>query len=123
MGLWDRKNIGWVNYLDDPAQKPHMKPPVIDRAFGVAESTGQGKSKSIRTMLKIGSFDPRWTLPSKKDSNPRTWIVQVNGVAIDARYAPRDIQEAAFKKAFLTFRPIRPRRRCEWDDDEDAVAQ
>jgi len=95
------RTIGWVNYLDDPAQKPHMKLPVIDRAFGVAESTGQGKSKSIRTMLKIGSFDPRWTLPSKKESNPRTWIVQVNGFAIDARYAPRDIQEAAFKKGLI----------------------
>lgn len=99
------RTIGWVNYLDDPAQKPHVKLPVIDRAFGVAESTGQGKSKSIRTMLKIGSFDPRWTLPSKKESNPRTWIVQVNGFAIDARYAPRDIQEAAFKKGLIPYVP------------------
>lgn len=99
------RTIGWVNYLDDPAQKPHVKLPVIDRAFGVAESTGQGKSKSIRTMLKIGSFDPRWTLPSKKENNPRTWIVQVNGFAIDARYAPRDIQEAAFKKGLIPYVP------------------
>ena len=102
------RTIGWVNYLDDPAQKPHMKLPVIDRAFGVAESTGQGKSKSIRTMLKIGSFDPRWTLPSKKEDNPRTWLVQVNGFTIDARYAPRDIQEAAFKKGLIPYVPTHP---------------
>ncbi len=99
------RTIGWVNYLDDPAQKPHMKLPVIDRAFGVAESTGQGKSKAIRTMLKIRNFEPRWTLPSKKESNPRTWIVEVNGFAIDARYAPRDIQEAAFKKGLIPYIP------------------
>jgi hypothetical protein len=99
------RTIGWVNYLDDPAQKPHMKLPIIDRTFGVAESTGQGKSKSIRKMLKIGNFDLRWTLPSKKDDNPRAWIVQVNGFAIDARYAPRDIQEAAFKKGLIPYVP------------------
>src|SRR6478736_5836195 len=37
------RTIGWVNFLDDRSTKPHMKLPEIDRAFGVAESTGQGK--------------------------------------------------------------------------------
>ena len=40
------RTIGWVNYLDDRSQKPHLKLPFIDKAFGVAESTGQGKSKA-----------------------------------------------------------------------------
>ena len=48
------RTIGWVNFLDDSSQ-PHMKLTAIDKAFGVAESTGQGKSKAIRTMLKIRS--------------------------------------------------------------------
>ncbi len=42
------RTIGWVNFLDDRSQSPHLKLPVIDRAFGVAESTGQGKAKLIR---------------------------------------------------------------------------
>src|SRR5215207_103567 len=46
------RTIGWVNFLDDRSQKPHLKLTAIDKAFGVAESTGQGKSKAIRTMLK-----------------------------------------------------------------------
>jgi len=52
----------------DRSQSPHMKLPVIDRAFGVAESTG--KAKAIRQMLKIGQFDHRWTLPSLWESTP-----------------------------------------------------
>src|SRR5436309_11516094 len=44
------RTIGWVNFLDDRNNQPHMKLPEIDKAFGVAESTGQGKSKAIRTM-------------------------------------------------------------------------
>ena len=37
------RTIGWVNFLDDSSQTPHLKLPSIDRAFGVAESTGTGQ--------------------------------------------------------------------------------
>src|SRR5947209_5538034 len=50
------RTIGWVNFLDDSSNHPHLKLTAIDKAFGVAESTGQGKSKLIRTMLKIHQF-------------------------------------------------------------------
>jgi hypothetical protein len=42
------RTIGWVNFLDDSSHKPHMKLTAIDKAFGVGESTGQGKSMLIR---------------------------------------------------------------------------
>jgi len=61
------RTIGWVNFLDDRSQTSHMELPAIDKAFGVGESTGQGKSKLIRTMLKIRQFDHHWTLPSKME--------------------------------------------------------
>ena len=54
--------IGWVNFLDDSSQTPHMKLTAIDKAFGVAESTGQGKAKAIRDLLKIRQFDFHWML-------------------------------------------------------------
>src|SRR5271168_34293 len=34
------RTIGWANFLHDSSRKPHMKLPFIDKAFGVAESTG-----------------------------------------------------------------------------------
>ena len=79
------RTIGWVNFLDDSSRKPHLKLTAIDKAFGVAESTGQGKSKAIRTMLKIRQFDRRWTLPSRMDENPMIWMIEVNGFIMDAR--------------------------------------
>jgi hypothetical protein len=39
-----------------------MKLTAIDEAFGVGESTSQGKSMLIRRLLKIRQFDHRWTL-------------------------------------------------------------
>lgn len=94
-----------MNHLDDRSQKPHLKLPFIDKAFGVAESTGQGKSKTIRTMFKIWNFDHRWTLPSKMDENPIIWTVEVNGLLTDIRRTPRELQEIAFRKGLIPYIP------------------
>ena len=99
------RTVGWVNFLDDPNQKPHMKLPVIDRAFGVAESTGQGKSRQIRKLLRIGSFDPKWTLPSQLDDNPKIWMVSVNGFVLDVRSAPRELQVQAYEAGLIPYVP------------------
>jgi hypothetical protein len=85
------RTIGWVSFLDDSSGKPHMKLTAIDKAFGVAESTGQGKSKTIRTMLKIQQFDHRWTLPSRLDDSPMIWMKEVNGFIMDIRRCTRQI--------------------------------
>lgn len=102
------RTIGRVNFLDDSRGKPHLKLTAIDRAFRVAESTGQGKSKAIRTMLKIRSFDPRWTLPSRTRENPMAWMVQINGLIVDARYLKREFQEEASRKGLIPYIPGDP---------------
>ena len=99
------RTIGWVNFLDDSSRKPHLKLPFIDKAFGVAESTGQGKSMLIRRTLKIGTFDPKWTLPSRLDRNPRVWMVSINGFFMDMRFAPRELQVEAFEKGLIPYIP------------------
>ena len=68
--------LGIVNFLFDKSQSPHIKASDLYRYFGVAESTGQGKSKGIRDMLKIRQFDPNWTLPSKLSNNPMLWLLR-----------------------------------------------
>jgi hypothetical protein len=99
------RTIGWVNFLDDRSRRPHLKLTAIDKAFGVAESTGQGKSKAIRTMLKIRPFDPKWTLPSRMDENPMAWMIEVNGFVVDARHLKREFQEEAFRKGLIPYIP------------------
>jgi hypothetical protein len=100
------RTIGWVNFLDDRSQSPHMKLPVIDRAFGVAESTGQGKAKAIRQLLKIHQFDHRWVLPSHWESNPLIWTVQdANGFMIDIRQQSAAMQRAAFRQGLIPYVP------------------
>lgn len=97
--------IGWVNFLDGSSQKPHMKMTAIDKAFGVGESTGQGKSMLIRKMFKIRPMDPAWSLRSRIEKNPMAWMIQVNGFLVDARILKREIQEEALRKGLIPYIP------------------
>jgi len=99
------RTIGWVNFLDDRSKTPHMKLPVIDKAFGVGESTGQGKSKLIRTMLKVRQFDHHWTLPSKMEDGYAMWMLEINGFILDVRRCTREVQLAAFEKGLIPYIP------------------
>jgi hypothetical protein len=62
--------------LDDPKSSPYMKLIDIDPEFGVANSTGQGKSMAIKRMFGIGRLEPDWTLPS------RLGLKQANAVGL-----------------------------------------
>lgn len=110
--------VGWVNFLDDRSQQPHMKLTAVDKAFGVGESTGQGKSMLIRKTLKIGPMDPTWTLPSRIEQNPTAWMIQVNGFLVDARFLKREIQEEALRKGLIPYLPDRPPSSPDEDDVE-----
>jgi hypothetical protein len=99
------RTVGIVNFLQDPSQNPHMKLTEVDEAFGVSKSTGQAKSLAIRKMFKIYQFDREWTLPSGMNANPIAWMVEVNGLLMDMRYAPRSIQEIAHHKGLIPYIP------------------
>lgn len=102
------RTIGWVNYLDGGSQKPHMKLTAIDKAFGVGESTGQGKSMLIRRMFKIRPMDPAWSLRSRMDKNPMAWMIQFRGFHVDARILKPEFQEEALRQGLIPYIPERP---------------
>jgi hypothetical protein len=97
--------VGWVNFLGDPSQPHHMKMTDIDEGFGVSEATGSAKSMAIRDLLKIGRLEPKWTLPSRMDDNPLIWMLEVNGLMMDIRGCPREVQEVAFEKGLIPYIP------------------
>jgi hypothetical protein len=99
------RTIGWVNFLGDTSQTPHMKMTDIDEGFGVSESSGAAKSKAVRDLLRISHLDPNWTLPSRLENNPLVWMLSVNGLLMDIRQAPREAQEVAFRKGLIPYVP------------------
>ena len=97
--------IGHANFLADPAQDPHMSSAEVCAAFGVRQTTGTNKSAVVRNTLGIRRFDPDWFLPSRLDSNPLVWMLEVNGLLVDARYMPREIQEIAYENGLIPYVP------------------
>jgi len=97
--------VGQVNFLFDKSQIPHMTPSQIAEAFEVAQSTASNKAKTIRDILKIRLMDPDWTLPSRMGDNIMAWTISVNGLIVDARYVPREIQEIAYEKGLIPYIP------------------
>jgi Domain of unknown function (DUF6398) len=97
--------LGTVNFLFDASQEPHVPASQIASYFGLSSSTMQAKSKQIRDLFDMYQFDPEWTLPSRVDQNPLIWMLEVNGLIIDVRHAPREIQEEAFRKGLIPYIP------------------
>ncbi|NJN21476.1 MAG: plasmid pRiA4b ORF-3 family protein [Leptolyngbya sp. RL_3_1] len=97
--------MGMVNFLFDSSQPPYISAKDLYDWFGVASSTGQGKSKIVRDLLKTGPMDPDWCLPSQLDNNPMAWMIMVNGLILDARSLPRPIQIEAHAKGLIPYLP------------------
>ena len=97
--------LGSVNFLFDKSQTPTMNAADLCAAFGVSKSTGAAKSKIVRDALKMGQLDPQWTRPSKLADNPLAWMILVNGLIVDVRHLPRELQEAAFARGLIPYLP------------------
>lgn len=97
--------IGKVNFLFDKSQKPHMRAEKLCELLGTSKATVSAKAKKIMQLLKIGVFDPRWSLPSKLDKNPVAWLIQVDGFIVDARSMSLEIQEEALQRGLIPYIP------------------
>jgi len=97
--------LAYVNFVFDEGQPDHMTTADLCAAFGVAERTGESRSKLVREALKMDRFDPDWYLPSQPDDDPLAWYITFNGTAVDARTMPREVQEIAYEKGLIPYLP------------------
>lgn len=98
-------SVGWVNFLTDPEQQPHLRAEEIAKGLGVSTSTMHKRAKEIREGLDLMPLDPEFSLPSRAEKNPFNWIIEVNGLLIDLRHAPRELQEVAYENGLIPFIP------------------
>ena len=71
----------------------------------------QAKSKVVRDSLDLIPLQPQFSLPSMAEENPLVWMVEVNGLLVDLRHAPRVWQEQAFRKGMIPYIPADRERR------------
>lgn len=98
--------LGRVNFLSDPSFEPAMLGRDVAKAIGVSMGTMQDKATRIWKYFDMIQFDPRWTLPSLAANNPLVWMVETKeGLIVDLRHAPRDVQEMAFEQDLIPYIP------------------
>ena len=97
--------LGSVNFLWDKSQTPHMTATELCERFGVGKSTASTRARQIMDGLRIRQADPRWYRPSRMDENPLAWLVQVDGLVVDIRTEPRELQEEAFRRGIIPYVP------------------
>jgi len=97
--------VGTVNFAFDTSLDPHITAPEISKFFGVGKNSPAAKSKLIRDLFDIGLMEPEWTLPSRMDSNPMAWFIMVDGLIVDARTMPLEIQIMAYDQGLIPYIP------------------
>jgi len=97
--------IGFVNFLHDPNHLPYMTSTQLAEGFGVSQQTMLTKSKIIRDQLDLIQLDPDWCLPSRLGDNPLVWMLDVDGFIMDARDAPLEFQQEAYRLGLIPYIP------------------
>src|SRR3954469_10004878 len=97
--------LGQINFLTDPATQPFMTTADLCARFGVGQSTVSAKARVISQALDTFRMNPKWSLPSLLDQNPLVWMAEVNGMLVDLRDMPREVQQIAFDEGMIPYIP------------------
>lgn len=97
--------IGRVNLLSDPSQLLHLRTDEMAGALGVKQQTMANKGRLIIDTLRISVMDPEWSRQDMIEKNPFAWLVDVNGLPVDVRVLPEEIQVEAWRRGLIPFVP------------------
>lgn len=97
--------VGSNNFIFDKSQPIYMTAKELAAPFGVAVSTASSKAAMIKKMLKIDFFHAEWCLPSMIANNSMIWMVTVDGLPVDARKLPVQMQEICYEKGLIPYVP------------------
>ncbi len=99
--------IGGVNFLADPDQRPHLRTDQLASLLGVKQTTMANKGRLIMDTPDIGLLDPEYCRSELLDRNPLVWMLEVNGLIVDARWLPEAVQVQAWQRGLIPYMPAR----------------
>ena len=87
--------VGSINFLFDRSQTPHLRADELAERLGVVKTTMANKSARIRALLGLSWYEPDLSRRSILEQNPLAWLVSVDGIPVDARMLPDEMQDDA----------------------------
>ena len=97
--------LGQLNFLSDKSTQPCMSTADLCTGFGVGQSTASAKARLVADTLDANRMDPAWMLRSLLDRNPLVWMAEVNGLLVDLRDMPREVQVIAHENGLIPYVP------------------
>ena len=99
--------MGSNNFLFDPSQIPHLTADDLSELLGVPKSTMAGKAKRIRDALGLHArMDLEFCRRELLEDHPLAWLVEVDGMIIDARWLPAELQAEARRRGLIPDLPF-----------------
>jgi hypothetical protein len=99
--------VGTNNFLFDPSEDPHLSADRMSELLGVPKSTMAGKAKLIRDALNLaGRMDTEFCRLSLLEDHPFAWLVEVDGIIVDARWLPGALQAEARRRGLIPDLPV-----------------
>ena len=83
----------------------------ITRAFclasllGVKQTTMANKGRLIMDTVRISLLDPEYCRRDLLDHNPLVWMLEVDGLIVDARWLPEAVQVQAWQRGLIPYVP------------------
>jgi Domain of unknown function (DUF6398) len=95
--------LGQINFLSDKSSEPYMTMADVCAAFSVGQNTASAKARVISDALHAHRMNPAWMLPSLAAQNPLVWMAKVDGLLVDLRHMPRELQVIAYEKGMIPY--------------------
>lgn len=93
--------VGRINFLFDRTQRPHLSGDDLAALTGVAKSTMANKSGQVCRLLRIGQLEPELCRRDLLERHPFAWLVDFDGLIIDARALPPPLQQDAAARGLI----------------------
>lgn len=93
--------LGQINFLFDRSSEPYASPDDIAGFFGVSKSTLGQKAKLIRDMFKMRYWDPEFSTPDMRESDPFKNMVMMDGLIVPVDMLPPEVQEELRRRGII----------------------
>jgi hypothetical protein len=90
-----------------PNQTPHLSADRLSELLKVRKTTMAGKAKRIRDVLDLDAqMDVEFCRLELLEDHPLAWLVEVNGMIVDARSLPAELQAGARRRELVPDIPL-----------------
>jgi hypothetical protein len=99
--------VGANNFLFDPSETPHLAADQLSERLGIPKSTMAAKAKRIRDLLGLtAAMDVEFCRRELLEDHPYAWLIEVNGMIVDARWLPAELQDEARLRGLIPDLPL-----------------